>query len=243
MNIYYVYIYLNPNISGNFRYDDFFFEYEPFYVGKGKRNRDVSHLKMTGSNQTKIEVIRQILNAGKKPVIQRLFTNLSNEEAIVKEKIVIDVIGKRRNNTGPLLNFKDGGYRDNGGYKLNLTSEQRKNISLRKSGKNHHFFGKSDHQIGELNPMYNVKGEKHFMFGKHRTIEEKAKISKNHANISGEANPRAKLTKFKVDVIRRYFNYFKNENKMLILHERVCQKYNISLATSRKINNNTSWKI
>lgn len=42
--------------------------------------------------------------------------------------------------------------------------------------------------IQERNGMFNI-GNNHPLYGKHRTPEEKEKISKNHANVSGKNNP------------------------------------------------------
>lgn len=41
----YVYIYLDPRKQGNYKYENYFFDYEPFYVGKGCKNRLYAHLK------------------------------------------------------------------------------------------------------------------------------------------------------------------------------------------------------
>ena len=40
----YVYVYLDPRKPGKFIYNDFSFEFEPFYVGKGYGDRAFGHL-------------------------------------------------------------------------------------------------------------------------------------------------------------------------------------------------------
>ena len=42
---------------------------------------------------------------------------------------------------------------------------------------------------GKNHPMSQRTGEKHHLFGKHRSEETRAKISKNHHDVSGENNP------------------------------------------------------
>jgi hypothetical protein len=42
---YYVYVLLDPRKEGSFNYNGFSFNYEPFYVGFGKNDRDMQHIK------------------------------------------------------------------------------------------------------------------------------------------------------------------------------------------------------
>ncbi len=43
-SIYYVYAYFDPFKKGEYNYEEFKFDYEPFYIGKGKGNRLNIHL-------------------------------------------------------------------------------------------------------------------------------------------------------------------------------------------------------
>jgi hypothetical protein len=60
-NEFYVYIYLDPRKPGSYNYGDYMFNYEPFYVGKGKGNRMYVHLK-DQSKCYKVHKIQKILS-------------------------------------------------------------------------------------------------------------------------------------------------------------------------------------
>jgi hypothetical protein len=109
MNNYYVYIYFNKYKKGEFIYDDLIFEYEPFYVGKGKNSRYLRHLKMFESNKPKNFVIKEHLDNNDKPIIIKYKENLSNKESLNIEVDLIKRIGRKDLSNGPLLNLTNGG--------------------------------------------------------------------------------------------------------------------------------------
>jgi hypothetical protein len=65
--MHYIYIYLDPRKKGSYSYGKNSFEYEPFYVSKGIKQRMFDHLKIAknirkGKNDHKINKIKSILN-------------------------------------------------------------------------------------------------------------------------------------------------------------------------------------
>lgn len=109
---YYVYLYFDQSIPGNWRYKTHTFAFEPFYVGKGTRSRDTAHLlpSVLGIKSAKSSRIKSIISkTGELPLHKRLFEGLTQDEAI---KIEIDIIrhfGRRDLKTGILCNHTDGG--------------------------------------------------------------------------------------------------------------------------------------
>jgi hypothetical protein len=108
-NEYYVYVYLDPRKKGFFSYRDYSFEYEPFYVGKGKKSRLLRHLKINEHNSLKNNKISKIISEGLNPIILKIENNLTNEESLKIESEVIKTIGKIIDKKGPLTNISDGG--------------------------------------------------------------------------------------------------------------------------------------
>lgn len=114
--IFYVYVYLNPLKSGDYNYENLYFEYEPFYIGAGKNGRYLYHLEESkkenflDSNKHKINIIKQILKNNLEPIIIKLKENLNYEEAFSYwEKYYIKLIGRDDLGVGPLTNLTDGG--------------------------------------------------------------------------------------------------------------------------------------
>jgi hypothetical protein len=147
---FYTYIYLNPLKPGKFNYDEFHFDYEPFYVGEGHNKRLYSHLELAKKkincdflkkdimddknyNEHKINTIKKILKNNKEPIIFKLKENLTKYEAVLFEKCLIKLIGRRNKGTGPLTNLIDSTF-----YKK-YNSRKRGNIPWNKK-----FINKND---------------------------------------------------------------------------------------------------
>lgn len=171
MDEFYIYIYSDPRVTIKDNFEMIPNNFLPLYVGKGKRDRLYHHLKYLekgykGYNQDLKKEIRNILSDGFEPIIIKLFENLSENDAFLKERLIIELIGKREDG-GYLLNKTNGG---NGfsGYKY---SPERLVIA-----KEEYYKRFPINQTGENHPMY----------GKYHTQETKDMISKSHKNLPQE---------------------------------------------------------
>ena len=113
---FYVYVLLDPRKPGNFVYGDKLkFDHEPFYVGKGKGRRDISHFRLGNlskdseriKNTKKVNKIRKILSLNLTPIVVRVKKNTTEDIAFKLEMKAITLIGRGKN--GPLVNCTDGG--------------------------------------------------------------------------------------------------------------------------------------
>ena len=171
--IYYVYAYLDTRKPGHFIYQNYKFEYEPFYIGKGRANRLYKHLLLSDqSNPFKNRIINKIYKAGKTPIIIKLYEELSESEAHITESNLIKTIGRRDSRQGPLTNLTDGG-EGMSGYLF--TDEQRKRMGKSKKilflGKNNPFYGK--HHTSDVK-----KKMRNYKLGIPLSIEHKKKVLK-----------------------------------------------------------------
>lgn len=105
---YYTYIYLDTRKPGKFTYGELTFEFEPFYVGKGKGRRfERTYKEAIGNrgNKYRHHKIRSIIKQGFEPIILKVFENLSEQESFDKEIELIKAFNKYLTN---LTNGGDG---------------------------------------------------------------------------------------------------------------------------------------
>lgn len=208
---YYVYIYLNPLKPGNFEYKKFNFEFEPFYIGLGKKNRINRHIndaKYHKKKSLKDNIILKILKNNIEPIRFKLYDNITLESASRLERYLIHLIGRRDLNKGSLANLTDGGEGTFGRVYTDIQLENRKILTnkLWCDG----IYDNRDFK-GDKNPFYNKhhteetknkiiikigdsqKGDKNSNYGKKWSDTQKMlasiKQKNNHKHLIGENNP------------------------------------------------------
>jgi hypothetical protein len=148
-NSCYVYVYLDPRKPGKFVYDNYRFDYEPFYIGKGTGDRCKTHIwykdnvKWNRYNFKKMNKIKKILQEGLIPIVVKVFENLNDEEAYLKEEELTNIIGLDN-----LTNLVHGG----SGFKTGMIPW---NKGLNKDN-NDRMKKISEDRIGDKNPMYGI---------------------------------------------------------------------------------------
>ncbi len=160
---YYVYAYLDPRKIGNYQYDSYKFDYEPFYIGKGSNNRIDIHLKEK-SNTHKSKLTNKLLKLGLEPIRIKLFENISEQDAYQKEIELIKLIGRSDLKLGPLTNLTNGG---DGTPGCIFSEKELKRRSDASKGENNPWY---------KNPIYGFKD-------KHHTEKTKKILSKKCSGI------------------------------------------------------------
>ncbi len=127
MNIYYIYIYLDPRKSGRYCYKNFSLLYKPIYVGKGKNRRCKV---INGRTPIFINKFNKIKKSELKPIIFKLFENLNEKESLDKETELIKEINIK--NPGILVNMTIGG----DGISGYIHTEETKEVIAKKLRKN-----------------------------------------------------------------------------------------------------------
>jgi len=121
MSNYYIYIYLDPRKFKKYIYGEYEFEFEPFYIGKGKNNRIE---RIDGRSKDFINIINEIEEIGLKSIYFKLYENLNEEQSFELETKLIKEIGRLDLETGPLINRTSGGQGSSGYKHLKETIEK-----------------------------------------------------------------------------------------------------------------------
>jgi len=177
MDEYFVYAFLDPRKPGTFSFDDLKFDYEPFYIGKGKQNRMERH-KYDKTSSFKRNIINKIAEAGLEPIKVKLFENLNEAKAFELERKTIERIGRRNIGMGSLANMTDGGEGMSGWIPDEKELERRKNFVFTEE----HRQKISKTSIGRMARIPQTEKSKEILRTKCRyecTNEIRDKISKN----------------------------------------------------------------
>ena len=176
--IHYVYAYLDTRKPGKYIYDDLEFEYEPFYIGQGKKYRCSTGLK--NGSKYKVHKVNKIIKDGFYPKIMKLYENLNFENAIKLEIEIISKIGRCDLQNGPLVNLTNGG---EGKLNFKITEETRLKQRLAKLGKSPSNKGVSPSNETKEKISNSLKGEKNFNYGKHFSKEHKKRLSESNKTV------------------------------------------------------------
>ena len=161
-NNYYVYLYLDPRKPGSYSYYDLFFEYEPFYVGKGKNNRCYNGLN-DNHKSLKKNKINKIISDGYLPIVIKHIESISEIDALNREVDLIHKIGRFDKQSGPLTNHTDGGDGTSGHI---CSIETRKKISIANTDKPKSDATKKKISIGNTNKI-RTKEHKDILINSH----------------------------------------------------------------------------
>jgi len=185
MNNFYIYIYLDPRKKENYSYGSYKFEYEPFYVGKGKDERWKDTNRRNKYFKHKINKIKE---NGLEPIVVKIKEDLTEENSFILESKLISLIGREDLNKGTLINFTNGG---EGSIGHVVSEESRKLMSEKKKGENNSFYNKKHSEKTLKLLSEKRKGENHprGMLNKHHSEKTKELISENHVDNKGENNP------------------------------------------------------
>jgi hypothetical protein len=186
-NNFYVYALIDPTTN------------LPFYIGKGKNNRDKSHItevknnKIPHGNKRLFYTIKNIVNNNLNVIIKHLESNLSEQDAFFKEIEYIKKYGRKDLNTGILTNLTDGGEGQSGWV---APSDYRQRMSVSTSGNKNGMFGKNHtseskelirkKSIGRKyddsvrkNKSLKMMGQNNHFYGKKHTTETILKLKEN----------------------------------------------------------------
>lgn len=194
----YVYVIMDTLNPGNYRFGEYEFEYQPFYIGVSSintiYNREERHIHYAKNgnditnNKYKMNIINRMLLNDKEPKYIKLCENMTRDDAFSLEKELISLFGVRYDGSGPLVNISAGG--DGGDT---FTNNPRKEEIREKHRQN--ALGSNNNMYGrplEKNPSHlsKLSGE-HWNKGRKADDELRKKFSEQR---KGHKNKTSKVT-------------------------------------------------
>lgn len=233
---YYVYILLDSTKPGEYIYEDIKLDYEPFYVGKGTRER-IKRTLLHRECSFKVNKIKKIRNNGGEVIAIKLYDKLEDLESRKLEIETIRKIGRRDLKLGPLSNLTDGGegrlssspteetrlkisktkkeyYKNNPAKPLSVEAKQ--HLREINTGDKNPFYGKthtkevreahSDRVTGMNHPMYNKKHSKETI----ELIKQRRAESVDQEKFNVESRIRNSKAVIQYDLSGNYINEFES---------------------------------
>jgi hypothetical protein len=107
---FYVYIYFDPRVPGDYIIEGVKYNFKPVYIGKGKGNRCTTHLSSRRKKSYKLHnLIKHLRNSQIEPIYSIVKEFQSESDAHLYEQRLISEIGREDRGVGPLFNLTDGG--------------------------------------------------------------------------------------------------------------------------------------
>jgi hypothetical protein len=109
---FYCYIGLDTRKTGDWEFEGVKFKFQPFYIGKGKGRRLKGHTtaKEKSKFNIKSHIVEKIIReTGENPIFEKVYDNLTEDDAFEVERKMIKHFGRINNKTGILANLTDGG--------------------------------------------------------------------------------------------------------------------------------------
>lgn len=176
-----VYVLMDPRFEGPFKYGNFIFSHEPFYVGKGHKARATVHVKLVTSGRSckshKNHKIKKLIRLGLEPLVRLIRRRTDDLEAVSVERRLIHLIGRADEGRGPLTNLTDGG-EGLAGFKPKPSTVRKRRATMA---------AKSPEELARIRQACGEAGAK---TRRSKTPEEKAQVVKKFKETLSKRSPR-----------------------------------------------------